>query len=253
LSLEEAVRGAEVQIRVPTSVNCATCKGTGAAAGTSRETCRTCGGHGQVRMQQGFFSIQQTCPACHGTGTVVKQPCTDCGGAGVKRETKTLSVKVPAGIDEGDQVRLAGEGEAGGPGTAPGDLYVQVRIKPHPIFQRDGNDLHCEAPVSFATLALGGEIEIPTIGGRAKVQVPPETQTGKVFRLRGKGVRHVRGGQVGDLYCAVKMETPVNLNKRQREILQEFDDLTRAGGSRHSPQESSWTDKIKHFFDNIVG
>jgi molecular chaperone DnaJ len=247
LSLEEAVRGTEVRIRVPTLETCDTCKGSGAKAGTAATACATCGGHGQVRMQQGFFSIQQTCPACRGSGKVIKSPCDACHGQGRIKASKTLSVKVPAGVDEGDQIRLAGEGEAGESGGPAGDLYVQVRLKPHDLFKRDGDDLHCEMPVSFATATLGGDMEVPTLDGRASLKIPVGTQTGKVFRLRGKGVRNVRSHQTGDLYCHASVETPVNLNKRQKELLEEFEASLRTGGARHSPREQSWVEKLKSF------
>ncbi|MBI5612746.1 MAG: molecular chaperone DnaJ [Gammaproteobacteria bacterium] len=247
LSLEEAVRGTEVQIRVPALRSCETCHGSGAKPGTSSTTCRTCGGHGQVRMQQGFFSIQQTCPNCHGSGKTVSDPCTACAGQGRVKQTKTLAIKVPAGVDEGDQVRLAGEGESGERGGPAGDLYVQVRLKPHEIFQRDGDDLHCELPISLTIAALGGEVEIPTLDGRANLKIPPATQSGKNFRLREKGVRNVRSGRTGDLYCHATIETPVNLSKRQKELLQELDESLREGGARHSPREQSWASKIKSF------
>jgi molecular chaperone DnaJ len=248
LTLEEAVRGTEVRIRVPTLETCETCHGSGAKAGTQASPCATCGGHGQVRMQQGFFSIQQTCPACRGSGKVIKSPCETCHGQGRTQATKTLSVKVPAGVDEGDQIRLSGEGEAGENKGPAGDLYVQVRLKPHPIFKRDGDDLHCEMPISFATAALGGEVEIPTLDGRASLKIPAGSQTSKVFRLRGKGVRNVRSGQVGDLYCHTSVETPVNLTKRQKELLEEFEAAVREGGARHSPHTESWMDRVKAFF-----
>ena len=247
LSLEEAVRGTEVRIRVPTLETCDTCHGSGAKAGTSASVCTTCGGHGQVRMQQGFFSIQQTCPACRGSGKVIKSPCDACHGQGRTQATKTLSVKVPAGVDEGDQIRLAGEGEAGESGGPAGDLYVQVRLKPHDLFKRDGDDLHCEMPISFATAVLGGEVEIPTLDGRASLKIPAGTQTGKVFRLRSKGVRNVRSHVTGDLYCHASVETPVNLNKRQKELLEEFEASLRDGGARHNPREQSWVEKLKSF------
>jgi molecular chaperone DnaJ len=247
LTLEEAVRGTEVQIRVPALRSCETCHGSGAKPGTSSTTCHTCGGHGQVRMQQGFFSIQQACPNCRGSGKTVTHPCATCAGQGRVKQTKTLSIKVPAGVDKGDQVRLAGEGEAGERGGPPGDLYVQVRLKPHEIFQRDGNDLHCELPISFTVAALGGEVEIPTLDGRANIKIPLGTQSGKNFRLREKGVRNVRNGRVGDLYCHATIETPINLNKHQKELLQEFDESLREGGARHSPREQSWVSKIKSF------
>ena len=248
LSLEDAVKGAETRIRVPALDTCETCHGSGAKPGTQATTCRTCGGYGQVRMQQGFFSIQQTCPTCHGRGKTIAEPCLTCGGAGRVRRTKTLSVKVPAGVDNGDQIRLAGEGEAREAGGPPGDLYVQVRLKPHPVFKRDGDDLHCEVPVSFAQAALGADVEVPTLDRRATLKLPPGTQSEKVFRLRGKGVRNVRGGGVGDLYCHVSIETPVNLTPRQRELLEEFDRLVKAGGASHNPREASWLDKLKGLF-----
>ncbi len=248
LSLEDAVKGTEVRIRVPALEACETCHGSGAKPGTQAATCRTCGGHGQVRMQQGFFSIQQTCPTCRGLGKTIADPCSACHGAGRVQHTKTLSVKVPAGVDEGDQIRLAGEGEAGEHGGPAGDLYVQMRLKPHPIFKRDSDDLHCEVPVSIVQATLGAEVEVPTLGGRATVKVPAGTQSEKVFRLRGKGVRNVRSGGVGDLYCHLSVETPVNLTPKQKELLEEFDRLVKEGGARHSPRESSWLDKLKGLF-----
>ena len=248
LGLEEAVRGNEMRIRVPTMEACETCHGSGAKAGTTPAACTTCGGHGQVRIQHGFFSIQQTCPNCRGSGKVITSPCTDCNGQGRVKHTKTLSVKVPAGVDEGDQIRLAGEGESGENGGPAGDLYVQIRLKPHNIFKRDGDDLHCEMPISFAMASLGGEVEIPTLGGRANLKIPAGTQANKVFRLRGKGVTNVRNGHVGDLYCHTGVETPINLTKRQKELIEELDTLTREGGARHSPNAQSWTDKLKSFF-----
>jgi molecular chaperone DnaJ len=248
LGLEEAVRGTEVRIRVPTLESCDTCKGSGAKPGTSATTCRTCGGHGQVRMQQGFFSIQQTCPSCHGSGKTISDPCPTCHGQGRVQKTKTLNVKVPPGVDEGDQIRLAGEGEAGEHGGPSGDLYVQVRLKPHPVFKREADNLYCEMPVSFATATLGGELEVPTLDGKASVKIPPGTQSEKTFRLRGKGVRNVRSGETGDLYCRVSVEVPVNLTARQKELLDEFDKLVQEGGARHSPRTQSWFDKIRELF-----
>ena len=249
LSLEDAVGGTEVRIKVPTVETCDTCKGSGARAGTSPTPCRTCGGVGQVRMQQGFFSIQQTCPSCRGSGKVVSSPCATCHGEGRVQRTKTLSVKVPPGVDEGDMIRLAGEGEAGENGGPAGDLFVQVRLKPHPIFKRDHDDLYCEMPVSFTTAVLGGELEAPTLNGNATIKIPPGTQSEKLFRLRGKGVRNVRNGALGDLYCRVSIETPVNLTAEQRELLERLDNSLRSGGARHSPRESSWVDKIKSFLE----
>ena len=248
LELEEAVRGTEVRIRVPKLERCDVCAGSGAKPGTSPKSCPTCGGHGQVRMQQGFFAIQQTCPSCRGAGKIIPSPCPQCQGQGRVRQAKTLSVKVPAGVDEGDQIRLSGEGEAGEQGGPAGDLYVLIRLKPHALFKREQDDLYCDIPVSFVTAALGGDVEIPTLDGRANLKIPAETQSDKVFRLRGKGVRNVRNGQVGDLYCRVSVETPVNLTKRQKELLQEFDTITREGGARHNPREQTWVEKVKGFF-----
>ncbi len=251
LSLEDAVAGTTVSIRVPTLVACETCDGSGARKGTSATTCTTCGGVGQVRMQQGFFSVQQTCPNCRGQGTTISDPCPDCHGQGRTQHHKTLSVKVPAGVDNGDRIRLAGEGEAGEKGGPPGDLFVQIQVKPHPIFRRDENDLLCEMPISIGTAALGGELEVPTLDGKLKLKVPAETQSGKVFRMRGKGVRSVRGGATGDLLCRVHIETPVNLSSRQKELLREFDDSIQEAGERHSPQSASWMDRVKSFFDDL--
>jgi len=253
LSLEDAVRGTEVNITVPRMSACKTCGGSGAKKGSTPSQCGTCHGQGQVRIQQGFFSVQQTCPQCQGSGTIITDPCADCHGQGRVKENKKLSVKIPAGVDEGDQIRLSGEGESAGSGGVNGDLYVSVSLRKHQIFTREGVDLHCSVPVSYATLALGGELEVPTLDGRAKLKVPAGTQSGKLFRLRGKGVKNVRNaGFVGDLYCEVQLETPVNLTKRQKELLQELDETLHEGGSKHSPQESSWSDKIKSFFDDIV-
>ncbi|GAB3483918.1 molecular chaperone DnaJ [Azotobacter salinestris] len=250
LNLEEAVRGTTVTIRVPTLVHCKTCDGSGAKKGTTPVTCTTCGGIGQVRMQQGFFSVQQTCPRCHGSGKMIADPCPDCHGQGRVEEHKTLSVKVPAGVDSGDRIRLAGEGEAGTLGGPPGDLYVVVSVREHPIFQRDGKHLYCEVPISFADAALGGELEVPTLDGRVKLKIPEGTQTSKLFRLRGKGVAPVRGGAAGDLMCRVVVETPVNLSKRQRELLEEFRGSLQ-GNSSHSPRASGWFEGVKRFFDDL--
>jgi molecular chaperone DnaJ len=248
LSLEDAVRGTEVQIRVPTTETCDSCKGSGAKPGTSPQVCRTCGGHGQVRMQQGFFSIQQTCPTCRGAGERITDPCPKCRGQGRVERTKELKVKVPAGVDEGDLIRLAGEGEAGERGGPPGDLYVQVHLKQHPVFTRDGDHLQCELPISFATAALGGDVEVPTLDGRATVKIPAGTQSDKVFRMKGRGVRNVRNGNVGDLYCRVSVETPVNLTTEQKELLRKFDESLQHGAARHNPRASSWFSTIKSMF-----
>ena len=248
ISLEDAARGTESRIRVPSQEECATCHGTGARPGTEPITCPTCGGHGQVRMQQGFFSLQQTCPKCHGTGKVIPMPCVDCHGAGRIKQHKTLSVRIPSGVDNGDRIRLSGEGEPGHNQGPSGDLYVVIHLKPHTVFQREHNDLHCEMPVSFTTAALGGEIEIPTLEGHAKIKIPAETQTGKVFRLRGKGIQGVRAHAPGDLLCHVMIETPVNLTERQKELLRELEDINRTDDARHSPKAKSFMEKVKAFF-----
>jgi molecular chaperone DnaJ len=227
---------------------CETCDGSGARPGTKPVKCTTCDGHGQVRMQQGFFSIQQTCPKCRGAGKMVESPCPSCRGAGRVKQHKTLSVKIPAGVDEGDRIRLSGEGEAGVNGGPSGDLYVVIHLKQHAVFQRDHNDLHCEMPVSFTTAALGGEIEIPTLDGYAKIKIPAETQSGKVFRLRGKGIKGVRSSSHGDLLCHVVVETPVNLTARQRELLVELEAINNKDVGEHNPRAKSWMDKVKEFF-----
>jgi molecular chaperone DnaJ len=248
ISLEEAARGTETRVRIPTMEECETCGGSGAKPGTQPMTCPTCGGQGQVRMTQGFFSIQQTCPKCHGSGKVVQSPCTTCNGAGRVKHQKTLSVKIPAGVDESDRIRLSGEGEAGVNGGPSGDLYVVIHIRPHEVFSREGNDLHCEMPISITKTALGGEIEIPTLDGYAKIRIPPETQTGKVFRLRGKGIKGVRSNAHGDLLCHVVLETPVNLTPRQKELLQELEEINERDSGRHNPRAKSWMDRVKEFF-----
>ncbi len=250
LSLEDAVHGTTVKIRVPSSVECKDCSGSGARKGTSPTKCTTCDGIGQVRMQQGFFSLQQTCPKCRGTGEIITDPCPNCHGQGRVQEQKTLSVKVPPGVDNGDRIRLSGEGEAGDKGAPAGDLYVQIAVKPHPIFERDESDLYCEVPISFVTATLGGELEVPTLEGRVKLKIPSETQSGKLFRLRGKGVKSVRGGPAGDLICRVAVETPVNLNSKQKELLKEFEQ-SMSGNTKHRPKESSWLDGVKQFFDDL--
>ncbi len=253
LTLEEAVGGTEATVKVPVLVTCGECKGSGAKKGSSPVTCSTCHGQGQVRMQQGFFSVQQSCPTCHGTGKQIKDPCRKCHGQGRVQETKTLNVKVPAGVDTGDRIRLAGEGEAGANGGPSGDLYVQVQVKEHAIFTREEAHLYCEVPINFPTACLGGELEVPTLNGKVKLKIPAETQTGKLFRLRGKGVKPVRGGAVGDLLCRVQIETPVHLTKEQNELVEKLRDSLSGGGKHHSPQEHSWTDGVKSFFDKLTG
>lgn len=251
ISLEDAAKGKQVEIQVPTFVNCEKCDGTGAKKGSKPVSCSTCEGVGQVRIQQGFFTIQQTCPACHGEGTMITDPCKPCNGQGRKQEQKTLSVKIPAGVDTGDRIRLAGEGEAGSLGGPAGDLYVQINCEEHPIFQRDENDLHCEVPISFITAALGGELEVPTLDGRETLKIPAETQTGKVFRLRGKGIKSVRGHGHGDLLCHVAVETPVKLKKEQKELLQQFGNTLAESNHKHSPKHSNWFAGVKKFFEDM--
>lgn len=251
LSLEEAVKGTSVKIRVPTLVSCKTCSGSGAKKGSSPVTCATCNGAGQVRMQQGFFSVQQTCPACNGRGKTISDPCGDCHGRGLVEESKTLSVKVPPGVDNGDRIRLAGEGEAGPEGGPAGDLYVQCSVREHPIFERDGKNLYCEVPISFVDAALGGELEVPCLDGRVKLKIPSETQTGKLFRLRGKGVKPVRGGSEGDLLCRVVLETPVNLSSRQKELLKELQESMEQDADKTSPRKKGFFDSVKDFFDDM--
>jgi len=252
LDLEEAVKGKTVQIRIPGHTECNTCDGTGAEKGSRPEACGTCNGMGQVRMQQGFFTVQQACPTCRGSGKIIKNPCKKCHGAGRIQEEKTLSVKVPPGVDTGDRIRLSGEGEMGVDGGPSGDLYVQIAVREHSIFTRDGRNLYCEVPISIVDAALGGELEVPTLDGRVKLKIPPETQTGKLFRLRNKGVSPVRGGPSGDLLCRVVVETPVNLTKRQKELLEEFQQtLDSGGGNQHGPKKTSWFEGVKSFFDEM--
>lgn len=249
LSLEDAVRGTTAKIRVPTLASCGSCKGSGSKPGAKPKTCGTCGGAGQVRMQQGFFSVQQTCPNCHGRGSIISDPCTSCHGRGRVEETKTLSVKVPPGVDSGDRIRLSGEGEAGPDGGPSGDLYVQVVVREHELFQRDGKNLYCEIPIGFATAALGGEMEVPTLEGKLKLKIPAESQTGKLFRLRGKGVTPVRGGSAGDLLCRVVVETPVNLSSKQKELLDEFSSTL--SEAKNSPRQTGWFKGMKNFFGSL--
>jgi molecular chaperone DnaJ len=233
-------------------VACDPCKGTGSADGRV-ETCGTCGGRGNVRMQRGIFAMQQACPACGGRGQVIRNPCTECHGAGRVEEEKVLSVKIPAGVDNGDRIRLTGEGEAGPPGTPPGDLYVEVRVREHDIFQRDGDDLHCEVPIRISQAALGDTVRVPTLKGEAEIRIPAETQTGKLFRLRGKGVKSVRSRSEGDLYCRVVVETPVNLTPEQRDLLEKFE-ATFIGeeARKHSPKSATFLDGVKGFWDRMT-
>jgi molecular chaperone DnaJ len=248
ITLEEASKGKATEIRIPSWDTCDTCHGSGAKPGTQPKTCTTCGGQGSVQMRQGFFSVQQTCPHCRGTGKIIPEPCTSCHGQGKVKRHKTLEVKIPAGIDSGMRIRSTGNGEPGVNGGPPGDLYIEIRIKPHDIFERDGDDLHCQVPVSFITAALGGEIEVPTLAGKAAIDIPEGTQAGKQFRLRGKGIKGVRASYPGDLYCHIVVETPVKLTEYQRKLLRELEESLKKGGSKHSPSGEGWTDKLKRFF-----
>jgi molecular chaperone DnaJ len=253
LNLEDAVRGKEVELKIPKLSTCEDCDGSGAKADSSAETCGHCHGSGQIQMRQGFFAVQQPCPHCRGRGKVIKDPCRTCHGDGRVERTKTLSVKIPAGVDTGDRIRLNGEGEAGEMGAPSGDLYVQVHVREHPIFARDGNNLYCEVPLSFTRAALGGEIEVPTLEGKVKLKVPAETQTGKLFRLRGKGVKSVRSGAVGDLICKVVIETPVNLSESQRNLLNELEESMGTGeeAGKYRPKEKGFFDGVRQFFDDL--
>jgi molecular chaperone DnaJ len=252
LDLEEAVAGIEKRIEIPTLAPCEPCDGTGSEDGKI-ETCTTCGGRGNVRVQRGIFAMQQTCPACGGRGQTIRHPCKHCHGAGRVEEEKVLSIKIPAGVDNGDRIRLTGEGEAGPPGTPPGDLYVEVRVREHPIFQRDGDDLHCEVPIRISQAALGDTVQVPTLNGETEIRIPAETQSGKLFRLRGKGVKSVRSRSEGDLYCRVVVETPVNLTPEQRELLEKFE-ATFVGEEvrKHSPKSATFLDGVKGFWDRMT-
>jgi molecular chaperone DnaJ len=251
LDLEKAVNGDSVTIEVPTQIACDECDGKGAAKGSEPVQCTSCGGAGQVRMQQGFFSIQQTCPACKGAGTVISDPCRKCSGRGRVAKTRKLSVKVPPGVDDGDRIRLSGEGEAGRNGGPAGDLYVEIRVNPHKLFEREGADLSCEVPISIATATLGGDVELPTLDGNVSLKIPAGTQSGKVFRLRSKGVTTARDKRVGDLFARVSLETPVHLTDEQKTLLRQFDELVTSGGGQHSPRAGGWLDSVKRFFERI--
>ena len=252
LSLEDAVAGTTVKIRVPKMIVCESCKGSGAKKGSSPVSCPTCAGHGQVRMQQGFFSVQQACPQCRGQGKIISDPCGPCRGEGRVRDSKTISVKVPEGVDNGDRIRLSGEGEAGENNGPAGDLYVHISVKADLILERDVTDLYCDVPISFTTAALGGELEVPTLNGKVKLKIPAESQSGKMFRLKSKGVRSVRSSSTGDLLCRIIIETPVKLTSKQKELLKEFETTMNSGGNKHSPQASSWLDGVKKFFDSMT-
>jgi molecular chaperone DnaJ len=248
LDLSEAVFGRTIEIDVNKFAECEVCHGSGAAKGSNPVTCDTCGGSGQVRVSQGFFTLQQTCPHCRGSGRIVRNPCDNCLGQGRIRRSKKLSVKIPPGVDNGDRVRLSGEGEAGRNGGSPGDLYVEVQVREHPIFERDGMHLSCEVPVSFATATLGGSVEVPTLDGPVTLKIPAESQSGRVFRLREKGVKSVRGSARGDLFCRMVVETPVHLSHEQRALLRELEDSLKADGAKHAPRQMSFFDGLKRFF-----
>ena len=248
ISLEEAAHGKDAQIRIPTWDDCDVCHGSGAKPGTQAKTCTTCNGAGAVQMRQGFFSVQQTCPQCRGNGKIISDPCMACHGQGKTKRNKTLEVKIPSGIDDGMRIRSAGNGEPGTNGGPSGDLFIEIRLKKHDIFERDGDDLHCQVPVGVTRAALGGEIDVPTLAGKASIDIPEGTQGGKTFRLRGKGIKGVRSSYPGDLYCHVVVETPVKLSEHQRKLLKELDESLKKGGAKHSPNEQSWTDKLKGFF-----
>ena len=248
IDLEEAAAGKETQIRIPSWDNCDTCKGSGAKPGTSAKTCATCHGQGVVQMRQGFFSVQQNCPHCHGTGKIIPEPCTTCQGQGKIKKQKTLEIKIPAGIDDGQRIRSSGNGEPGQNGGPSGDLYIEIRLRKHDIFEREGDDLHCQVPVSMTTASLGGEIDVPTLAGKATIDLPEGTQSGKTFRLRGKGIKGVRSSYPGDLYCHVAVETPVKLTEHQRKLLKELDESFKKGGYKHSPNDKGWFEKAKSFF-----
>lgn len=250
LDLDQAVFGYTAEIEVPKLSECETCQGSGAAKGSTAAACDTCGGSGQIRISQGFFQLQQTCPRCRGNGTIIKSPCDTCLGQGRIRRNRKLSVKVPAGVDTGDRIRLSGEGEAGRNGGPPGDLYVEVNVREHAIFERDGEHLSCEVPVSFATAALGGTVEVPTLDGDVTLKVPPETQSGRVFRLRDKGVKPVRGGSRGDLFCRVVVETPVHLSSEQKELIRKLEATLKQNSNRHAPREQGFFEGVKRFFSS---
>jgi molecular chaperone DnaJ len=248
ITLEEAAKGKDAQIRIPSWDECDTCHGSGAKPGTQAKTCTTCHGAGVVQMRQGFFSVQQTCPHCRGTGKIIPEPCQTCHGQGKVKRQKTLEVRIPPGIDDGMRIRSAGNGEPGTNGGPPGDLFIEIRLKKHSLFERDGDDLHVVVPVSIARAALGGEIDVPTLDGKAAIDIPEGTQAGKQFRLRGKGIKGVRSSVAGDLYCHVAVETPVKLTEHQRKLLKELDESLKKGGAKHTPGEESWADKLKGFF-----
>lgn len=248
VTLEEAAHGAKVDIRIPTWDECHTCHGSGCKPGTSKTVCPTCRGQGTVRMSSGFFTVQQTCPDCQGTGQVIKDPCPDCHGEGHVRTAQTVTVNIPEGIDDGQNIRLSGRGEPGRNGGRPGDLFVRVNIKPHDLFRREGDDLHTELPISFVTAALGGEVKVQTLDGEKNINLPEGTQSGKTFRMRGSGIKNVRTHEPGDLFLHIRVETPVNLTSKQKGLLREFEDSLKEGGDKHTPGKQSFFSKMKGFF-----
>ena len=249
ITLEQAASGLTTEIKVPNWNSCVKCGGSGCKPGSKPEVCKACGGQGQLRMQQGFFSIQQTCPSCRGAGKTITTPCGECSGAGKVKQNKTLEVSIPAGIDSGMRIRSAGNGEPGHNGGSNGDLYVEIGVRKHHVFEREEDNLHCEAPVSFSKSALGGLVDVPTLNGKASFDIPEGTQSGKTFRLRGKGVPNVRSGVYGDLYCHVVIETPVKLSDYQKKLLQEFDESIEKNRDKHNPHSKSWMDKVREFFN----
>jgi molecular chaperone DnaJ len=248
ITLEDAAQGLEKQIRIPTWDTCDTCHGSGAKPGTQAKSCGTCHGSGTVTSRMGPFAMQQTCPTCGGSGKVIPEPCATCHGKGRVKKTKTLEVKIPQGIDDGMRIRSAGNGEPGVNGGPPGDLYIEIHVAKHDVFERDGDDLHCEVPIGIATASLGGKVQVPTLDGKAEIELPEGTQHGKQFRLRGKGIKGVRSSTPGDLYCHIAVETPVKLTEHQRKLLRDLDESLRKGGAKHSPNADSWTDRVKRFF-----
>ncbi len=251
LTLEQAVFGDKINVEIPSYNQCDSCTGSGAKEGTSATRCIKCDGRGAVRVQQGFFTLQQTCPECRGSGETIKDPCTICTGSGRKRTNRTIAIKIPAGVDNADRIRLSGEGEAGIKGGPSGDLYVDVTIKKHDIFEREGNHLICTIPISFGKAVLGGTVEVPTIDGAVNLSIPSETQSGKTFRLKGKGIKSYRENFFGDLYCTVQVETPVSLTDEQKEILRQFDRSVNDSNTDHRPNKKTWTDSVSDFFKRI--
>ena len=251
LDLEQAVFGETIKINIPSLIGCDTCAGSGAKKGTQATRCLRCEGRGSVRVQQGFFTLQQTCPECRGVGQTIKDPCIDCSGSGRVQKERTISIKIPPGVDQDDRIRLSSEGEAGMTGGPPGDLYVDVNIRSHPIFKREGSNLFCEVPISFTKAALGGTVEVPTIDGAVNLTIPTETQSGEVFRLRGKGVQSYRDRVLGDLFCNIQIETPVNLNADQKNILKSFEESISKSKKEHRPNKNKWTESVKNFFNRL--